>query len=342
MTDLSTVQSAIINDDKGKWDRDVSLSDLQMDSRGRLYRKNGRGHLALTDHALRQLCQRVIPNKGGAYVSKVPLLHLRQANLNYCLKDKRNKHKGALVRGKGRYIRAILSDDFTAYDNKHLIIALTSVLSGLESRGTLHVIRRHFLDDRSLWIDVTFPRLSRPDLGGLEGGIRIGNSEVGVRSVTCFALVWRMVCSNGLMSWGKGQQLFKKVHRGRFKPEQVSESLSVAISESLESADDLLDRLAASASEAVSDIEAVIERIVKRRSLSQEFAAAMVGVMVSEPAHYGSLFGLVNAMTQAAKIYFGDRRVQIEGEAARLLNWREDTVYSEIVKGYRKEPMRNQ
>ncbi len=329
MLDISTVQEAIAKDDVGKWDVSTSLYHLQMDPQGRLHRKGGRGHLSLTDHALRQLCQRAIPYKGGTLISHTPT-HLRYQILNYYLKDKR---EGALIRGKGRYIRAVLSDDFTAYDNKHLIAALSSVLAGLQDKGTSHAIRRHYLDDQSLWIDVTFPRVSRPDLGGLEGGIRIGNSEVGVRSVICHALVWRMVCANGLMAWGKGQELFKKVHRGRFEPEQVSENLAVAISDSLESADDLLDKIAASVSEAVSDIEAVIERIVKRRSLSQTFAAAMVGVMISEPDYYGSLFGLVNAMTQSAKIYSGDRRVQIEQEAARLLNWREDEIYSQVIRG---------
>jgi len=329
MMNLSTVQRAIERDDVSKWDVSVNLNHLSVDNHGHLYRKNGKHHLAVTDHALRQLCQRVIPHKGGTFTLHSPL-YLRQSILNHYLKD---RQEPALVRGKGRYIRAILSNDFMAYDNKHLIITLASVLSGLQDKGVSHTVRRHYLDDQSLWIDVTFPKVNRPDLGGLEGGIRIGNSEVGVRSVTCYALVWRMVCSNGLMAWGKGQQLFKKVHRGKLQPERVSHNLALAITESLESADDLLDQLAASASEIVPDVESVIERIIKRRSLTQEFQAAMVGVMVSEPAYYGSLFGLVNAMTQSAKLYDGDRRVLIEQEASRLLNWREDALYKEIVEG---------
>jgi len=299
-----------------------------MDRRGYLYReKKSKGHLAITDHALRQLCQRVIPNRGGTYVSNTPV-HLRQLNLNYALKERR---ENALVRGKGLYIRAVLSDNFAPYDNKHLMAALPPILSGLEDRGISHSIKKYYLDDQSFWIDVTFPSITRQDFGGLEGGIRIGNSEVGVRSITCWSLVWRQVCSNGLMSWGKGQQLLKKVHRGKFKPEDVSEELATAITNSIESSDDLMDKLAASASEAVPDIESVIARIVKRRNLSQEFAGAMMAAMVKEPDHYSSLFGLVNAMTQASKLYQGTRRVEIEQEASRLLNWREDEIYSQVM-----------
>ncbi len=326
---ISAICDVITADDRNKWDVIDKLSNLRMDSCGRFYRMEGKGHLNITDHALRQLCQRVIPNKGGTFVSKSPV-YLRYVALNHYLCTRQEK---ALVRGKGKYIRAILSDDFMRYDNKHLVATLSSVLSGLESSGTPHNIRRHFLDDRSLWIDVTFPGISRPDLGGLEGGFRIGNSEVGVRSVVCHALVFRLVCENGLMAWGKGKQLFKKVHRGKLEPEEVSEKLALAITESLDLADDLIDRLAASASEAISDIESVIERIIQRRSLSQEFQAAMMGVMMWEPDHYGSLFGLVNAMTQASALYSGDRRVQIEQEASRLLNWREDEIYHGIVRG---------
>lgn len=328
MLDINTVQQVVSDDDIGKWDVSLPLRDLQMDPRGCLFRKRGKGHLAITDHALRQLCQRVIPYKGGTFISHTPI-YLRHQTLNHYLRDRR---ENALVRGKDKTIRAVLSDDFMLYDNKHLVAALLPVLSELENRGVPHDVKKYYLDDESLWVDVTFPSISRPDLGGLEGGIRVGNSEVGVRSVTCWSLVWRLVCSNGLMAWGKGKQLFKKVHRGRLDSDEVSERLSVAISASLESSDDLMDKLAASASEAVPDIEAVIERIVKRRNLSQEFAQAMYAVMVSERDTYGSLFGLVNAMTQSAKLYKGDRRVQVEQEASRLLNWRDDEVYRAILR----------
>ena len=148
---LSTVREAIAKDDAGKWSVSESLSNLQMDPQGRLFRKNGKNHLAITDHALRQLCQRVIPYKGGTFTSNTPV-YLRRQILNFYLKKKR---EGALVRGKSRYIRAILSDDFTVYDNEHLITALSAVLSGLESKGTSHAVRRHFLSDQSLWIDVS-------------------------------------------------------------------------------------------------------------------------------------------------------------------------------------------
>jgi hypothetical protein len=331
MLDINTVQQAVSSDDVGKWDVSLSLRDLQMDPQGNLFRRRGKGHLALTDHALRQLCQRVIPYKGGTLVSHLDL-YLRHQVLNPYLKRRR---ESALVRGKGKTIRAILSDDFMLYDNKHLMAALPLILSGLESRGVSHNVKKYYLDDQSLWIDITFPSISRQDLGGLEGGIRVGNSEVGLRSITCWSLVWRQVCSNGLMSWGQGEQLFKKVHRGRLDTDEVSERLATAISTSLASSDDLMDKLAASASEAVPDIEAVIERIVKRRNLSGEFAQAMYAVMVSERDTYGSLFGLVNAMTRASHLYQGDRRVAIEQEASRLLNWREDDIYSEIIGGNR-------
>ena len=59
----------------------------------------------------------------------------------------------------------------------------------------------------------------------------------------------------------------------------------------------------------------------------------MMGVMMWESDHYGSLFGLVNAMTQASALYSGDRRVQVEQEASRLLNWKEDEIYHGIVRG---------
>jgi hypothetical protein len=326
--DINTVLQAVSDDDVGKWDASVPIRDLQMDPQGCLFRRGGKGHLAPTDHALRQLCQRVIPYKGGTLVSHLDL-YLRHQVLNPYLKK---RQESALIRGKGKTIRAIMSDDFMLYDNEHLMAALPPILSGLESRGTSHNVKKYYLDDQSLWVDVTFPSISRQDLGGLEGGIRVGNSEVGVRSVACWSLVWRQVCSNGLMAWGEGEQLFKKVHRGRFDADEISERLATAISTSLVASDDLMDKLAASASEAVPDIEAVIERIVKRRNLSQEFAQAMYAVMVSERDTYGSLFGLVNAMTQGAKLYQGDRRVAIEQEASRLLNWREDEVYSEVVR----------
>jgi len=318
---LAELAGLVEKDDEGKWDREVPFQQIRCNSDGTLYslKRKTKG-AAPTPLALSQLADLVIPHKGGNFVVHAPF-DLRARCLNYYLAK---KNGSCLLRGKDRTIRGILAD-YTAYDNRHLLQAASLALGDIE-----YELKSYFLGDESFWISITVPRLGAPDLGGLTGGIRLGNSEVGLRSVCCYALVWRQVCSNGLMGWTE-RAIFRKVHRGRFSIEELTEKLQVAIAEALERADDTIDKLRASASEKVLDLAAVIDRIVERRHLTEEFREAIIGAMYVEPQYTGSLFGLVNAMTRASQIYAGDRRVQMEREAGRLLNWQEDPEYSEIV-----------
>lgn len=320
ITSLTDVLNAIELDDRGKWDLEVPLRSLKMDTGSTLHR--GKGKRILSSHAVKQLCNRVIPHNGGAFVASAPP-NLRKWSLNYYLPRKRET---CLLRGKGSFIRGILSQDYAIYNNAHLAETVHQVFA-----NTLHSVKGFYLSPESLWLTITVPKIQVPDLGGLSGGVRLGNSEVGLRSLVCYAFVWRQVCKNGLVGWSE-QQLLRQVHRGKFKPEELSTRLAEAVAKALDKADDLLDRLVQASHEPLPNLNQVVERIVKRRHLTEEFKDAIYAGLYAEARYAHSLFGLVNAMTRAAQLYQGDRRVQMEREAGRLLNWQEDEIYSKILK----------
>lgn len=324
MKKLSDVLEAIQQDDQGKWDVEVPLNSLKVDCNGRIYR-NAKHKKSLTSLALKQLCHRTIPHKGGNFVANSPL-YLRRQALNFYL-----PRAGAtcLCRGKGNSIRAVLSTDYIVYNNRHLVKGMIKALgSGPE---LMYFVEDFFLGPNSFWLTITFPSTQVRELGGLTGGIRLGNSEVGLRSVACYALVWRHLCSNGLMGWGQ-EQLFRKVHRGKLTSTQLTAKLAEAITMALDRANDLLKRFIQSAQEPVPNVQTVIKRLVEKRHLTQEFRDALLYALYQED-YVDTLFGLVNAMTRATQLYDGDRRVSIEQEAGRLLNWRKDEIYAGIMEG---------
>ena len=319
MTAFEDLKAAIEKDDRAKWDAELLLNTLRLNPAGEIYRY--RNHPAqLTQLALSQLCQRIVPRNGANFVSHAPL-SLRIPILNHYLAQQRNM---SLIRGKGRVIRAILSQDYMVYNNADLLNALEPIVATNNAE-----IRDCYLDVNSFWLTLSMNGIRLDSFGGLVGGVRLGNSEVGLRSLVCYALVWREICSNGLMGWNP-EELFRKVHRGKLSATELSAGLANAISAALNQARSLIDRLVQTEKEPVNNPVMVIERIAKKRGFSHEFRDTMLGILMREPRS-SSLFGLVNAMTQAAHLYAGDRRIMMEREAGRLLNWQQDEIYSQIL-----------
>lgn len=124
--DWNTVENRIVEDDQNKWDRKTAGDKLQILESGALALGNGHGepaHYALSDHATSQLCHRLeIP---VPYYRRLPG-EMKATVANYDIG--RFKDKSYLLRGKGDWIRAFLSSDYTPYDNKQIAETVQSLL----------------------------------------------------------------------------------------------------------------------------------------------------------------------------------------------------------------------
>ena len=189
--DWNTVEIEISADDQYKWDWKTASEKVRIVESGALALLNGRGeprHYALSDHATSQICQRLeIP---APYYRRLPG-EMKATVANYDLA--RLSGKSYLLRGKGNWIRAFLSADYVAYDNKQIAETVQSLLGN----GAI-TIKDFVLEETNLYLKLVSEEIVNRG-ADLKAGIIIGNSEVGLGSVSVEPFVFRKPCTNDLI-----------------------------------------------------------------------------------------------------------------------------------------------
>ena len=324
---LTELHRQITQDDQHKWDLTVPRDRLALAS-GRLilpeeYASEYPESLTLTPWATAQVCQRLgIPSPYFLRCS----LPLRDAQFNHWAwsqdqePDEDNQKPGSprpwLLRGKGEDVRAVLSDRYAPLDNADLLGILIPLLEGrFEVRGIA-------LTSESLHLRLVDPRLAREVLPNdrLLAGVHVANSEVGRRSVTVDALVWSLVCLNGLVMLVKGRSLLRQRHISWDRP-RFADALQVAVSEAAMAGAGLIDRLQAATREPVPDVEGVVRAIVRQASLTQAVQEKVLAALrATPPPQQERVYGLVQALTFTAQSLSPDDRYDLEVTAGRLLD----------------------
>ena len=133
-----------------------------------------------------------------------------------------SKPKTHMVRTLDGTARAFLSDSYRRIDNYE--IAQTEVFDVKNPSNSFEVT------DERLYLKVLNPRLTTEVVPGdiVQSGILITNSEVGLGSMTIQPLVYRLVCSNGMVV---NDAKMRKYHAGRRN--EALEDFSLYSSETL-------------------------------------------------------------------------------------------------------------
>lgn len=316
---LDEAHEAVKSDDGTKWDhitrRDqIALKDgrvaFALDRDGEHWE-----YLTPTSWATGQFCARLgIP---ASYFRKCPPV-LKDVQANYWLRsgkaqdeDANTEHNSAeqwLLRARGGTLRAVLSERYSPLDNTTLMECLTPML---DSR---YRVDWFGLSDESLHLRVIDPERTREVLPGddLSVGIHIANSEVGFRAVSVDALVYRLVCTNGLIRLVKGKSLLRQRHIHLAQPRFVA-ALEEAIANALGEAEGFIEQLRRTTAQPVSDVESTLERIGEQWNLSENTRNAVKGALLGErPDQQETVYGLVNAFTNAAHHLPDDDRYDLE------------------------------
>ena len=325
---LSELQQCIRQDDKAKWDITVPKDRLAL-AYGRLvlpeeHLENHPEMLTLSPWATSQACQRLgIPAPYFARCSAP----LQDAQFNHWAwrtdeepdeerDGKTGTHRPWLLRCQGENVRAILSDRYAPLDNAELLGILIPLLEGyFEVRGIA-------LTPESLHLRLVDPRLCREVLPNdrLMVGIHVANSEVGKRAVTVDALVWRLVCLNGLVRLVRGKSLLRQRHVSWDRP-RFADALNRAVCEAVTAGACLIDRLQAATREHVPDMEGVIRAIAQQAMLTQAVQDRVKQALLSTPPpQQERVYGLVQALTYTAQSLAPDDRYDLEVMAGRLLD----------------------
>lgn len=286
--------------------------------------------MLLTDHAHSQVANRLgIPKK---YYDRLRQDHapILAANVHGLMQ---REPKRFMVRTLDGQVRAVMSDRFRPLDND---LMLEAALPVLQQRPNLEITSMQ-LSERRLYLQVVDHQVEGEVKPGdvVRAGFTLSNSEVGAGAVSVEEMIWRLVCSNGLIT----ANAMRRHHVGRklgssdeveadFYQEETQEADARAFLLKLrdtighllkrEVFDERLNILRQSAGRKISaHLTDVVEVTSKKLSLSQEEGNGILQHL----AQGGDFtqWGLTNAITRYAQDVETDRAYELEKAAAGIV-----------------------
>ncbi len=277
------------------------------DNAGYEMKVNGHGSFAIGDTAHDQISNRLgIPRK---YYDRMrtdaPNLLLQ--NTNHWLKNQDEKR---MVRTLDNKMRAFLSSRFRPLDNFELAETVLPVLIGTGCK-----IESSALTEKRIYIKAVTDKLTAEIKKGdiVQAGIVVSNSEIGLGSVRVEPLIYRLVCTNGMIV---NDHAMKKYHVGRNVDVDLAEEF---FRDATRKADDrafwmkvrdvvtgsfrkdvferVVDRMRNVVdAEIVGDVEKVVEVVQEKYQLADTERSGILKHLIKE----GDLtqYGLVNAITR--------------------------------------------
>lgn len=153
-------------------------------------------------------------------------------NVNTWLSDRENSYMiRTMDYGGGRVASALLSDRYRRIDNMEIASAVLPLFAGSDQ---YEVISSEVTENR-MYLKILSRRLEMEVVPGdyVQAGVVISNSEVGLGSVNVQPLVYRLVCTNGMIVNDMGE---RKNHVGR-AAKAVEDSFHIYSDETMEAED---------------------------------------------------------------------------------------------------------
>jgi hypothetical protein len=296
-------------------DRVVPRSDFLLaptNGSGLIRIRRDKEPLFLTDHALGQLLTGMaIPAEFFKQLSRDTQLRV----LKECL-PKWRFGRPMLVReftNTRRMTRAILSNRYSIIDNKPVYEELKDVLRERSYHLTSHHVDYEGMHLRFLNQERIY-RLKHLDLNEeIMGGFHVRNNEVGFGTLRLDAIIYRLVCKNGMVVPHQSSMMRKR-HVGGMDYTNLGAALRQAEDGMSESVEAFMNT-------------ALIQMNLQQRDwlhlqrvygIPDKEARPIQRLYEEDEATTGTLFGLVNAITLFAQSTGVERRFQLEIIAGKV------------------------
>lgn len=303
------VKKQIAEDDAGKRDIVVEPGKIRwLTSDGRfLIQVNGGDPFSLSEWAECQLCTRLgIPVK---YFRNCPA-ELKGMQARYLIRHNCEKDTRWRLRLRGNTVRGLVSGSYQPFDNR----SIASVWESMDQSERFQY--ESLLDDTSFFLRAIVPdaRDERDELGGLLTGFYIRNSEVGRSGISAGPVVYRLICSNGLVVAQDRKALLYKRHIW-IDETSISEMLNQAVTGAIDLSLKTTELMAASRGKHVSP-DILVQKL-DELELEERLRQQAVDAFIEGNEH--NLFGMVNALTATARELPPHERYGIERLAGELL-----------------------
>lgn len=263
---------------------------------------------------------------------EAPELLARNVNTWFSMnRDKR------MIRTLDGTARAFLSNRYRCLDNYEVATTILPIIAEM-ARSEQAKIESCELTESRMYLKVVTPRITAEVVPGdvVQAGFIVSNSETGQGSVTVSPLIYRLVCSNGMIL---PDGRLRKYHVGR--DNEAAEDFTIYRSATMEASDraflmKMEDTVRAAANQTIFDgavakmreardakIEAktapqVVELVTKEYGFSQEEGRGILGHLIDGGEL--SLYGLANAVTrQAQDVESYDRSTDMEAAGYSIL-----------------------
>ncbi|SFX74990.1 protein of unknown function [Thermoactinomyces sp. DSM 45891] len=316
---LQQILKGLETEDTQKEDLIISASDLTYREDGLLYdRYNRINGYSLNDWSTGQFAQRLnIPSR---YFKSCPP-ELRSINAAHWMQKLEPDTDWMLRTMKHGVVRGLMSDKYVPFDDLDILDVLNEIL---KKSGAEYKIEMWNRDDSGCHLRITFPDLTT-SVGKLENGnpdthlvgFHLMNSEVGKSSIRISPMVYRQICTNGLMGWRKNGDAFQQRHI-HLRHNEIYTRVLEAVGQAIQLGESMINELLKAKETEVENPLAIIKKLANDNKYSQKFTNTIQDSFAREQGN--TAFHVVQSLTLAAQTLDTDSRTEIERTASRLLS----------------------
>ena len=234
---------------------------------------------------------------------------LAAENINvWCQNDKRQ----FLLREYDGRIRGVLSGSYSVYDAPDILKTVAEVFNPADFK-----LKGSFINEERLHLRLCENQMMKVEGEDLFAGITLDSSDVGRAGLSVKFLVWKQVCTNGLVIAQSSGRLFKQKHIGI-----THDDFAAGLTEGLQTFYELKNEIAESINKTRKiplgeDIEALTKEIQDKTSLSEEISYEILNLV--DKNYERNRWGLINGITEVAQQFTLERRLELETIAGNML-----------------------
>lgn len=280
---------------------------------------NDRGEnktMDMTETAFSQLCTRLgVPPKYIQKCADAGKHDLVMQNFREWAADYKDP---MVIREHGGVARAVMSVNYVPFESYKILRELSHTVDSKR-----FVPAQVYLSTDKLHVRfVDFTPLSIPgEKSPVYAGFCVDSSDVGRGSLSMKYFLYRLACTNGLMISRGAGTLFRLWHSGEVMTASKIEKFCTAMRD--------IDKLTGEAVELIGysqgrmlkgyELEFFLEKARREMKLSEKSVEKIQYLMGEDGPYNQSKWGLINSVTELARDFTLDRRVELESWAGDLL-----------------------
>lgn len=330
---IQSLMSFVKADDANKEDYVIKGAQFDFTDRKTLALKtpNGMEEFAFNPHSFDQLCGLAkiptkylegckVTGKGGMKDQLEARMENRLAN-DHLIRVRRTPNED----GVAGMIRAILPGEYAPFDYRDLIPSLGRAITEVGEGFKLEM--SNVQDPKSVEssLHLRFVRESGFDFKELEindphrMGFHCRTSEIGDGPTIINALVWRLICKNGMMGWGDSEVL--KIHNKNLHKHEVYPQLTEAIFATVRQQEPLREMIMRKYEEVVPDPETSMLLMAARMKVSDHTKEEALAILRKDSMTKDAItrFDMMQAFTRVAHSLSMTERTKLETAVGRFM-----------------------